>query len=99
VTLSCDKHLGLNTVLKHNHKIIGPHIPTHFPTNINRQPDVLDIAFIKTSALPIYTESVEALRSYHNPVILVMHWEPHEAALPRMDPFRVRRVYSRELLK
>jgi hypothetical protein len=47
----------------------------------------------------MYMESVEALSSDHNPVILVMDLEPHEHALPRMDPFTVNWAYYRQLLK
>jgi hypothetical protein len=81
------------------YEIIGPHAATHFPANCNRRPDVLGTAFMRTSALPIYIEPVEALSSDHNPVILVVNVEPHETTLPRMNPFTVNWASSRQLLK
>jgi hypothetical protein len=75
--------------LLHNCEIIGPHIATHVSTNCDHRPGVLDTAVIRTSAVPIYIESVEALSSCHNPVILVMDLEPYGTLLPEMEPFTV----------
>jgi hypothetical protein len=54
----------------------GAHTPIHFTTNYIHRPDVLNIAIIRTSAVPICTESVD-----HNPVILVMDLERQETTL------------------
>jgi hypothetical protein len=42
---------------------------------------------------------VEALSSFHNPVILVMDLEPDETTLPKMGPFTVNWAYYRHLLR
>jgi hypothetical protein len=70
------------------------HTQTHFPTNYNHRPDVLDTAVMRISAVPIYIESVEALSSDHNPVTLVMNLKTHETALLRMGLFTVNWAYT-----
>jgi hypothetical protein len=54
---------------------------------------------MKTSAVPIYTESAQALSSDLNPVILLINLETHETTLPKKDPFKVNWAYYRRLLK
>jgi hypothetical protein len=75
--------------LQHNYEIRYLNAPTHFLRNYTHQPDV-----IRTSAVHIYTESVEPLRSFHNPVTLVMDLEPDETTLLRMDPMGLLQAFA-----
>jgi hypothetical protein len=63
------------------------------------RPDVLDIATVRTSAVPIFIESVDALSADHNPDVLVMDLEPHETALQSVDTFTVNWAYYRHFLR
>lgn len=62
------------TLFKYN--VIAPSTPTHFPYNNAHRPDILDIALINSKIIPLYIESVPALTSDHNPVILILDHVP-----------------------
>lgn len=67
---------------QHNYNIIAPNLPTHFPYN-NGRPDVLDIAVLNTTLVPLHIESISALTSDHNPVILILDHSPISTAIKR----------------
>jgi hypothetical protein len=85
--------------LQCNYDVIGRNTPTHFPVNYNHPPDALDIAIIRTTAVPVHIKSVEVLSCDHNPVLLVMEVEPLEHTTRKMDPFTINWAYYRQLLQ
>lgn len=64
-----------------NYNVIAPITPTHFPYNNEHLPDVLDIAIINSKIVPIHIESLPALTSNHNPVLLVLDHIPASGTL------------------
>lgn len=55
---------------EHNLTILGPEEPTHYPTNINSTPDILDIGIFQNFNFPTYMMSLVELDSDHLPVLL-----------------------------
>ncbi|GBP66103.1 RNA-directed DNA polymerase from mobile element jockey [Eumeta japonica] len=51
--------------------IITPLTPTHYPNDVNRRPDILDIALLKGVALKLSCiETLQCLNSDHRPVLM-----------------------------
>lgn len=60
----------LQIISRHNIKIHAPSDPTHYPSNSEFQPDILDIALSKNLNLTLYSNSLPELSSDHNPVLI-----------------------------
>ena len=71
-----EEHANLN-----NYNIIAPNEPTHYPYNNQHRPDVLDIALMNTTFIPLNIETIPALTSDHNPVILTINIVPASTTL------------------
>lgn len=60
----------LQIISHHNIKIHAPSDPTHYPSNSEFQPDILDIALSKNLNLTLYSNPLPELSSDHNPVLI-----------------------------
>ncbi|GBP37297.1 Nucleic-acid-binding protein from transposon X-element [Eumeta japonica] len=59
--------------------IITPLTPTHYPNDVNRRPDILDIALLKGVALKFSCiETLQCLNSDHRPVLMRCPYQPHQ---------------------
>ncbi|GBP82208.1 RNA-directed DNA polymerase from mobile element jockey [Eumeta japonica] len=90
-TLAADLHFD----------IITPLTPTHYPNDVNRRPDILDIALLKGVALKLSCiETLQCLNSDHRPVLMrlgsltgdcpptvktITNWQKVSTALEEID--------------
>lgn len=82
---SCTNRAG-NTLLNHmelnNYTIVAPDTPTFFPDIHQHNPDVLDIALLKTQNLRYELQNLNELSSDHNPILLTISSASHGNAPP-----------------
>lgn len=63
----------LSALHEFNLTISAPEEPTHYPTNLNATPDVLDIGIFQSFPLPSQVNALAELDSDHLPVILAFN--------------------------
>jgi hypothetical protein len=65
-----------NSITFNNYYCYSPNEPTYYPTDLRRQPDILDM-FISSKFLPYYSiDVVPDLSSDHSPIILTIDSRP-----------------------
>lgn len=72
---SCTNYAG-NSLLNHmehnDYIIVAPDTPTYFPDIHYHNPDVLDIALIKSQNIHYQLQNLNDLSSDHNPILLIL---------------------------
>ena len=83
-TNSAGNSLELYITSRNDTIITAPTTPTHYPDNPNHNPDVLDIAIMKTGSLQYHLENLTSdLSSDHTPIIIDIQAQTSQTSPPK----------------